>query len=62
METVIHLIKKHKQLPTLYYMQLICKYSKLAYMEVQDVLTGRAVSQVKFNMIQTSNIVLFQEV
>ena len=34
METVIHLIKKHKQLPTLYYMQLICKYSKLAYMEV----------------------------
>ena len=35
---------------------------KLAYMQVQDV-TGRAVSQMKkFNMTQTSNNALFQEV
>ena len=35
---------------------------QLAYAEVQDV-TGKIVSQVKkFNMIQTSNIVLFNEV
>ena len=51
-----HLIEKHKQLPGLLY------EVKLAYMQVQDV-TGRAVSQVKkFNLIQTSNSVLFQDV
>ena len=58
-ETIIviwHLIKRHKQLPG-----WVMKW-KLAYMQLQDV-TGRTVSQVKmFNMIQTSNIVLFQEV
>ena len=53
---VCHLIEKHKQLLRLLY------EVKLAYMQVQDV-TGRAVSQVKkFNLIQTSNSVLFQDV
>ena len=55
METVRHLINKHKQISGLVYQVKTSLYA----MQIQDV-TGRAVSQVKkFNIIQTSNIVTF---